>query len=95
MQIKSAGNHRNFKQQALNASSSRSGVRPVPLDRAERAFRLNAPVHAKQCAVNAVQVFDDFFVNAAQFLVQSYDSVSGAFTAFRFQRTVRAVFALP
>ena len=58
MQVESAGNHRNFKQQALNSSSARSGVGPVPLDRAERAFRLNAPVHAKQCAVNAVQVFN-------------------------------------
>ena len=95
MQVKSAGNHRNFKQQALNSSSSRSGVGPVSLDRTERAFRLNAPVHAKQCAVNAVQVFDDFFVNAAQFLVQSHNAVPGAFTAFRFQGTVRAVFALP
>ena len=65
MHVESAGNHRNFKQQALNSSSSRSGVGSVPLDRAERAFRLNTPVHAKQCAVNAVQVFDDFFVYAA------------------------------
>ena len=65
MQVESAGNHRNFKQQALNSSSSRSGVGSVPLDRAERALRLNAPVHAQQRAVNAVQVFDDFFVNTA------------------------------
>ena len=65
MQVKSAGNHRNFEQQALNSSSSRSGVCSVPLDRAERAFRLNAPVHAQQRAVNAVQVFDNLFMNAA------------------------------
>ena len=65
MQVESTGNHRNFKQQALNPSSARSGVGSVPLDRAERAFRLNTPVHAKQRAVNAVQVFDDFFMNTA------------------------------
>ena len=38
MQVKSAGNHRNFKQQPLNSSSSRSGIGSVPLNRAERAF---------------------------------------------------------
>ena len=54
MQVESTGNHRNFKQQALNSSSSRSGVGPVPLDRAERAFRLNAHVHAKQRTAGAV-----------------------------------------
>ena len=65
MHVESAGNHRNFKQQALNSSSSRSGVGSVPLDRAERALRLDAPVHAQQRAVNVVQIFDDFLMHTA------------------------------
>ena len=55
---------------------------------------MNAAVHAKQRAVNAVKIAQNFAVKPRQFLVQADNSVALAFAAFFLVRTPAAVLAL-
>ena len=82
MKIKAAGNHRNFKKKSVMSSSTGSGVGSIPLNRSKSPFRLYASVHTEQRTVNTVKIFQNFFMNDGQFLVQPNDPISLTFTAF-------------
>lgn len=55
---------------------------------------LYGTIHAEQCAMNAVQVIENLFVERSQFIVQTNDSVMLAFVAFGSVWAAAAIFAL-
>ena len=93
-EVKTAANERKLENDLFQPSSGCSFIASVPLDRAKRAFRLDASVDPKQRSVYAVQVVDNFFVYRRQFLIDPNDSVPLRFVTLFSHRTTFAVFAL-
>ncbi len=71
VQIKTAANQPNFKNQSFYASSAHSGIRPVPLNCAVCAFGLNASVHTQQGVVNTVEIVQYILMKLCKLLVQT------------------------
>ena len=54
VKVKTATNHTDFQKQAFQASSAGAYIRMVPFDHAERTLGLDASIHAKKSALDAV-----------------------------------------
>ena len=94
MEVKTAGNESSFQKQALQATSVGSGIRAVPLDTSEGTLGLDGAVHAQQGAVDAVEVVENFLVEAGKLLIEADGAVALSFGAFILVWTARAIFAL-
>ena len=94
VQVKTAGNQADLQNYVFYSSSAQAFVTSIPLDPTKCPLRLDASVHPQQCAMNAVQVLQNLFVELGQLFVDPHDTVFNALVALLPVRTSFAVFTL-
>src|SRR5574344_31589 len=94
VQVKTAAYQGNFQNCLVYASPSEPFVSPVGFYFPIGSLGLYGTIHAEQCTMNTVPVFENLFVERSQFIVQPNNTVRLPLVTFGSVRTAAAIFTL-